>query len=239
MISVKNIILKYFESWIVKGLIYLTPILFSSFTLYKTQILDKRINKISNPPITTEANHTKDAMHLLSSRCGQWTGMAWAWIKTDEYNRKTLGFNEVIAFDEILNQPRSVYYENEAYRKTWYLSEKAYTILNKEFISSYLLLQEFDQLWEEEPFVSIRPAIWLKSNIRRIKNGLDQILIGNVYVSIVKKYDNIIYIIILTLPKGKQFCTLDKDNDYYNSIDRTGAEVVKIADQLKKELGYN
>lgn len=238
MISVKNIISKCLESLFIKVILWIVPIVISGVGFMLTNTLNKKVTKITNPPISSETNHVKDDMHLLVSRCGQWSGMAWAWIKTDKNNKKSLGFYDVIAFDEVLNEPRSVYYENPAYRQVWDFDEEAYTRLNSVLTSSYLLLEESNSLWSKSPFFfGIRPMIWAKTNVRRVHKGLSPVLLGNVYISVVKKYDNIIYFIALTLPVGKSFCTLDKDNNYYNSIDRTGEEIVKIADKLKTELG--
>jgi hypothetical protein len=174
-------------------------------------------------------NYTRQRLYNIVNECGVTSGAAWMQLTLSK--SIALNFKEVYAYTPYSGIPIGIIPIAPFYAKTFDISGHCYNFFNQQKDGQYIIINKYSLAWSQCQFLSdVRANIWKQTNKMLVRDGKPPIHANHFYIVILKKNDNIVYILALSLSGESQFC------HNLGSIDATGRELENIGSVLKTNV---
>lgn len=204
----KRVILQALEHFAFKIVVFSVLAFITGFHVKEKikHYIDKQFEKIEALPTSFE-NQIRLQLREIIGNCGVWSGGAWLEYNADKH---IIYFKDVISFDETIGIIDSAV-SNSLYYNPQSIDDLTVGFFNQVPLNHTLFIDKEHPIWATEFFKRIKVKAWQETNKRRAIKKLPPISINYLYLTFVRKNNQIIYILSLSLTE-KSYCSDDLDS---------------------------
>ena len=206
-----------------------TTIVASGTSWYNMYYTDLKVNSTFHVD-TRHRNSVVTQMSSLAEQCGESTGVSWMEVRSIDAKNKKLSFEEVLAV--LPGTTRAIQVKTLS---PFYMGEHPLDHYTLEYFQEMVdgeVQIVTPKIVEEKNLVFLKKVYanaWKQTNVDRVKKNMPKIDLDSIYLSIVRKNSEIVYVFSLALDT-KESC------EVFNDIEGTKLQISRIALFAKEQI---